>query len=162
MAILKTANKRGKYLDDNARYDVIDYILKPEKIVNNYFGMVMLDYDNPSKSMDEVASLYNKANGVKLRHFIISFSRKELSDSKIAEYIGREIMYNIGNTFQCIYAVHEDTDNINLHIVFNSVSYNTGRRFGGTRNEFYALQRMIHKVLCNYGIYRLYYVSNTD
>lgn len=162
MAILKTANKKGKYLDGNARYDVINYILKPEKIVNNYYDMVKVDYDNPHKSMDEVAELYNKSNGVKLRHFIISFSREELSESKIADCIGREIMFRIGNTFQCVYAVHEDTDNINLHIVFNSVSYNTGKRFGGTYKEFYSLQRMFHNVLCSYGIYRLYYVSNTN
>ena len=160
MAIFKTANKKGKYLDSDARNDVINYILKPEKIVNNYYGMIMVDYDSPHRSMDEVAALYNKSHGVKLRHFIISFSKDELSEPKVADNIGKEIMYRIGDTFQCVYAVHEDTDYINLHIVFNSVSYNTGKRFGGTHKEFYHLQKMMYRILYNYGIFSLRYVSN--
>lgn len=162
MAIFKTVNSAGKYLDICARHSVINYILKPEKIVEGYFGMWMVDEDNPAKSMDDVAAYYNKSNGVKLRHFIIGFDREELSNPKIADNIGREIMYRIGNAFQCVYAVHQDTDNLNLHIVFNAVSYNTGKRFRGTYKEFFALQKMFQNVLCKFGIYRLYYVSNNN
>ena len=147
-------------MDDNARENVIGYVLKENKTLSGYSDMIMVDYDNPAKSMTDVAKFYNKDNGVRLRHFVISFDKEELSDPRIADYIGKEIMYYIGNTFQCVYAVHEDVENINLHIVFNSVSYNTGKRFGGTYSEFCGLQKMFHRVLCNHGIYKLYYVSN--
>ena len=129
MAIFKCLNKKGKYMDDAARENVINYILKDNKIVCGFSDMIMVDYDIPAKSMTDVAKFHNKDNGVRLRHFVISLDRDELSDPRIANLIGREIMYYIGNTFQCVYAVHEDTDNINLHIVFNSVSYNLGKRF---------------------------------
>ena len=37
MAIFKTANKKGKYHDDEARYDILRYILQEHKLPHRCF-----------------------------------------------------------------------------------------------------------------------------
>ena len=38
MAFLKTANGHGKYRDLSTKKDVVDYILKKDKLRNNYWN----------------------------------------------------------------------------------------------------------------------------
>lgn len=68
----------------------------------------------------------------------------------------------IGQQYQCAYAVHQDTNNLHIHFVYNSVSFIDGHRYYGTKKEYYDLVGYIKGLLCEYGIYELHRVSNNS
>ena len=48
MAILKTANEKGKYYDEDARYDVVNYILYSDQAIRYTFFLLVLVYNHCS------------------------------------------------------------------------------------------------------------------
>ena len=159
MAMFKTANCKGKYFDDNAKEDVINYVLNPDKMPHRCCGGVKVDKFDIAGSMYAVSEYYNKTNGVQLRHFIVSFSKNELNDPYKAKAIAQEIMYHLGKEYQAIYGVHENGD-IHIHIVMNSVSYVDGHRYYGKKEEYYSFYYLLCDILRKYGINKLMRISN--
>lgn len=157
MAVLKTANTKGKYYEAHAKDDVIKYILNPYK-APNYCGAFGVDINNLAESMEAISSHYGKSGGVQLRHFIISFYPEEVNDAKTVNDIAQKFANFFFREYQVIYAVHEDKPHLHIHIVINSVSYIDGHRYYGTRAEFKEMQKYLQAVLRNYGIYCLDYV----
>ncbi len=105
---------------------------------------------------------YGKNSGIKLRHFIISFAPFEKVSPEKANEIGKVATSYFGREYQAVYAVHESTDNLHIHIVINSVSYIDGHRYGGTKKEFYAFKNYMERVLQQFGIHSLIYVSDRN
>lgn len=159
MAILKTANTKGKYYEPHAKEDVILYILNPYK-AQHYFGAYGVNINSPAEDMNAVSSQFGKCHGVQLRHFIVSFYPYELNNPTIADEIARQIVSFFASEYQTIYAIHEDKPHLHIHIIINSVSYVDGHRYYGTRTEFKAMEQYMKKVLRGYGIYRLEYASS--
>lgn len=171
MTIFKTANKKGKYHDDEARYDILRYILQEHKLPHRCFmgyNFPGLMIEDPTRAaayyaacMDTTAAKFNKSNGVKVRQFIVSFASQELEDYRIANEIAHKLSAFYRMEYETVYAVHEDTGNLNIHIVINSVSYVDGHRYGGTRKEHHAFLNYAKAVLRPYGI-NLWYQSNKE
>ena len=158
MAILKTANSKGKYYESHAKDDVVQYVLNPYK-AKNYYGAYGVNINAPAESMNIVSAHFGKSQGVQLRHFIISFYPDELSDPAIANEIAKQFVVFFAHDYQTIYAVHQDKLHLHTHIIINSVSYVDGHRYYGTRAEFKAMQHYMKKVLEKYNIHTLEYVS---
>lgn len=158
MAIVTCPNKRGKYCDVTSRHDVINYIMNPAKVKHGICGGVLVNMDAPAEDMAVTARLYGKDSGVRVRHFIISFS--DFDDVKFNKLgaLAHDLASVIATRYQVVYAVHEDTDRLHIHFVFNSVSH-YGERFGGTRKEFKYLMTALRHILIRYHIYELYYMS---
>ena len=157
---LKTVNSKGKYRDSDAKEDVISYILRGDKTPEEYKGGVMVDFSNPADSMKAVSKKFGKESGVQLRHFIMTFSPEELSDANKVNEIGKKISRYVGEDFQNVYAVHTDRPHLHIHIVSNSVSYIDGHRYYGTKKEFHEFKTSLKKIVGEYGINKVEYVSN--
>ena len=157
MAILKTANGKGKYMDLNSKEDVINYILNPQKTPSKCYGCTVGEIDEIAKRMMETSAKFHKENGVQIRHFVISFHPYELSDPYVANEIAQQIICYLGNTYEAMYGVHEDEEHIHIHIAMNSVSYIDESRYYGRKKEFYCLLNDISEILKKYGIYKFYY-----
>ena len=169
MAIYTTPNGAGKYWDDRARYDVIEYITNPAKIKHHYCRI--LGFSSPNKGnellpedcarvMTDTAKKFDKEGGVKLRHHIISFALDELLDPQIAAEIAYRVSLFFYGTYETVYAVHEDSACLNIHIVTNSVSYVDGNKFGGTKSDLRDIMKHLKWVLRDYGL-KIHYVPNT-
>lgn len=161
MATIRCINCKGKYHDDNAKHDVINYILNPDKMIHGYFGMAYVNPANPDLSMWDTAMQFGQERGVRIRHYVVSFKNTELTDPRIANLIANEIMTAIGGKFQRIYGVHENTDELHFHLAFNTVSYVDGSRFYGKKHEHYGIINII-KFACSYYGFIAYYVKNTN
>lgn len=159
MATIKCINCRDKYHDDDAKRDVINYILNPDKMIHGYFGMTHVNPANPDLSMYDTSMSFGQERGVRIRHYVVSFSNKELTNPMIANLIATEIMNAIGGKFQCIYGVHENTSELHIHLAFNTVSYLDGSRFYGTKAEHRGLMNIIKFACSHYGCIA-YYVRN--
>lgn len=158
MAILKTANTKGKYYESHAKEDVIRYILNPFK-ARTYCGAYGVDTNNPAQSMEMKSAQFGKSHGVQLRHFIVSFYPDEVNSPMTANEIAQQFVAFFANEYQVVYAIHEDKPHLHIHIVINSVSYVDGHRYYGTRAEFKSMQKYMQEVLRRYRIHRLEYVS---
>lgn len=160
MAIIKTANKTGKYHDLNSYHDAISYIIHPTKAIHSYIGYIGLDPLDLVGSMYNIAEQFNKTDGVQIRHFIVSFEPSEPVTPSIANLIGWEIIGYLGQMFQAIFAVHEDEPQLNIHIVINAVSFVDGRKYRGTHKVFHQFENFVRQAVKKYGINTLYYASN--
>ena len=99
MATLKTSNGHGKYFDEDAKQNVIDYLMRKGKTPHGYAGGVGVDGNDIVGSMKEVSEQFGKSNGVQLRHFIISFEQSEINNISTVDEIAREAaIFLVGNT----------------------------------------------------------------
>lgn len=159
MAILKPLNGRGRYHDTDSRERVSQYILNPGKTPSHLIGGTHVDLNDIVGSMDAVARHYGKVRGVQLRHFILAFYPQEISNPQIAFQIGQDLLAYIGQEYQAIFAVHENTGNPHIHLMLNSISHTDGHRYYGTKRDYYTLLNCIKEVLRSYGIHKLMAVS---
>lgn len=158
MATMKFVNAAGKYSDPLAYDCVIGYILQNHKTPSRIIGGFGVDFNNPAQSMKDHSISYNKDTGVRLRHFIVSFTRKESEKLHLIQNIAHHLGQIIGLTHQVVYAVHEDTDTLHIHYVFNSVALYTGRKYHGSKADHYELMDTIRNALRCYGISKCYEV----
>ena len=161
MSLFKEVAFPGKYRDDNAIYDLVNYIMQPKKTQNEIVdGMHVADNDFAG-SMVRVSERFHKNSGIRLRHFIVSFQRYEVKSLGVFICIGREICRYIGQEYQVVYALHLDTEYPHFHFVFNAVSFVDGHRYKGSHQEYHNLINHIGRVVRSYGIRELKPVSYT-
>ena len=152
MATIKFLNAKGKYSDPNALHDVISYICMDSKTPSNMIGGFKVNLQDIANSMNSVAIQYKKDHGVRLRHFVLSFFRNEVTTPDLANTVATQICAYIGRFYQIAYAVHEDTQVLHIHFVFNSVSYINGYKYHGDKEEYYDLLNNISTILHSVGI----------
>lgn len=149
-------------LPDNKRYyknpgsiiRLINYILASDKTYYKkghfepkvrYFDSNCVDISSPhnaARQIKAVKKFFNKTDGRQMYHYILSFD-EAVKDPKKLYKIGLEIMDEFFDGYQTIFAVHEDTDNLHIHFVFNSVSYVTGKKWCPKHKEFYHFKKNI-------------------
>lgn len=142
----------GKYMDDNARNDVIKYVTRADKTPHHYVGGMAVNVDNAVDEMTVLATAYHKDDGLRLRHSVIGFEKDKGITPEDANEIARRAVEYFGEKYQTIYAVHEDAGHIHAHIVMNSVSYIDGRKCYGTKKEYYDFIEYMKDVVRPYGI----------
>ncbi|WP_130870549.1 relaxase/mobilization nuclease domain-containing protein [Intestinimonas massiliensis (ex Afouda et al. 2020)] len=162
MAYLKIRHKEqegyigGKYHDRDSFHDVISYVLRPEKTPSHYIGGIGVDVLYAAAQMETLSACFGQNQGVHLRHMILAFENGELYRSrKHALALAYQLAYPIaqfyGDCYQVIYAVHEDTDNVHIHFVMNTTNYRTGRKYPGTKEDYYRFVRHVEHILEPYG-----------
>lgn len=110
--------------------------------------------ENFVECMNEVAVKFKKAKGIQLRHFVLSFSPEELDDPNVVYEIACYVARFIGRDYQVVFAVHENTENLHIHFMQNSVSYTTGHKYGGSKKDYYQLVNFLTEFLkLTYGIH---------
>lgn len=162
MALFKFLNGKGRYHNDDARTNMAEYILNPYKAKHGYIGGAYVNMESIESivhSMDKIAQQFGKTNGVQLRHFVLSFLPQETCDPREACRIGREIMSFVGQEYQAIFAVHENTANLHIHFMLNSVSHVNGDRYYGKRKDYYIMLNGLKAILHQHGIHTLIPVS---
>ncbi len=163
--ILKVLNHRGSYQNKDAPEKLQNYMCNPDKTPSNFVGCAGFSPDvnvGPAVvvEMNDVVQQSHKDFGVMAWHLIVSYHPRETTDPAVVNAIASEVASYIGQRFQTVYAVHEDTDNLHFHIMFNAVSYVDGKKYKGTRRDHYAMMDCIKAANHKFGIYGLRYVSN--
>lgn len=159
MATIKFLNAAGKYDDSASRDDVIRYITQKHKTPSGCIGACGVDVPYAAQQMQEVSASFKKDNKIRIRHFVVTFHRSELVTPHKADMIASMIAYEIGQRYQCIYAVHEDTYHTHFHFVFNPVSFVDGHKYSGTKEEHKALKELIAMCVKTMGIHIFYEVK---
>ena len=155
-----------KYADDNAIRDEINYVYDVEHDGEKtdgyrYIGGWGVDPENAAYEMELLSRLHHKWNGVRLRHWVITFTETDLQKVhkrlpgldrwQILLRLGYELTECYANRYQLVFAVHWDHGAGHLHMVMNTVSYVDGRKYSGSKGEYYAYESFAKTVAARYG-----------
>lgn len=151
-----------KYHDENATEDVLKYIMREDKVENGYVGGFAVNPTSAADQFEMIAQVYGKNYGVRLRHMILSFSPEEKIDAYDAKNIAYQVASYYGNDYQIVWACHTDARCLNVHMVMNTVSYQTGKKYDGSKADYYDLKNHINEVLRPYGTYVEMQSDKTD
>lgn len=153
MVIFKKIAAKGKYYDDNAIPDLINYICRPDKTPSHIIGGYGVDFNDIANSMIAVSTHFRKYTKLRLHHFVISFNPEDIYLKDMIPNIANEICSYWAKEYQIVYALHEDTYNPHIHFVFNNVSYLDGHKCSFGKTEYRLTHDYIKLVLSGYSLY---------
>ena len=159
MATVKFLNAAGKYDDPSARHNVINYICQRTKTPSGLIIGCPMSPAVAAAEMQSVAQNFHKDNKVRIRHFVIALYKGELPSLTHIDAMAEDICRELGQTYQIICALHEDTQIPHIHFVFNPVSYVNGSKYSGTRAEHRGLMDLLWRVVSRHGIRTFYEIK---
>lgn len=143
----------------------IDYALNPEKTEGFCYGQGCLLSDRKHgeqayQEMMQTKRHFGKAGRSPSErlgyHFMISFSPDEAVSPETALEVGKEFCAKYLNGYECVIGVHNDQEHKHLHIIFNSVNYETGRKYHYNDGDWANMIQPLVDSLCEgHGLHRL-------
>lgn len=147
MAIIKVVKKSGKTYTSLKK--VLNYV--GEKAYKTYGINCNEDYKRVAYDFFETKDYFNKKDGRQYRHYIQSFSPKEVSKDKALE-IAIKWAEEAFPGHEVFIAVHDDKEHFHSHFIVNTVNFETGEKLHeGARNL--AFKKESNDKMCkSYGI----------
>lgn len=138
MAILKTINKSTK--THGALRNCIEYVLQEHKTSNAFVYMTgpapsELNWDTIYNAFLDEKKMWGKDAGRMYAHNIISFHKAEKITPTEALSFGIEFAEKCFSGYQTLISVHLDRDHIHIHLITNTVSYETGYKLHNTKKD---------------------------
>ena len=110
--------------------NAISYITDGEKTQDGALvGSHNCNADTALQEMLATKRKYGKMDKRQGYHFIISFKKQEVRPETAMEITQKFVERFLGDDFQCLYATHDNTEHVHSHILFNSVSWRTGKKY---------------------------------
>ena len=136
-----------KYLDDDL-YRALSYTQNDEKTDQKmYVSTINCPKHDPYGAMMATKRRFGKLGGNVAYHGFQSFKTGEVTPEE-AHAIGLETARRMwGDEYQIVVTTHLNTENVHNHIVVNSVSFKTGRKFENHVSDHYKL-REISDTIC--------------
>lgn len=132
----------------------MNYCLNPSKTPHNLVVGYNLDIDDIANDMYELADRFNKLKGTRIRHMVLSFDPQKEKDIsyEIALLIANKTCKYYASDYQIFAVVHENSDNLHIHIVMNTVRIYDGEKYKGRKKDFYAFQEHLKKIIKPLGL----------
>ena len=142
----------AEYLDQDL-YQALRYVQNDEKTDKKmYVSTINCPKEDPYGAMMDTKRQFGKLGGNVAYHGFQSFKAGEVTPEE-AHQIGiatAERMW--GDEYQIVVTTHLNTDNVHNHIVLNSVSFKTGRKFENHVSDHYKLREISDAVCEERGI----------
>lgn len=155
----------------------INYIINPEKTINEDYGKDTYNYlelslnkdynfkndkthyvsclnyseTDPYKDMKFTKERYFKTDGILAFHAYQSFKEGEIS-ADIAHEIGVKFAEEIFGDYEVVVATHQNTNHIHNHFIINSVSFKTGKKYNNNRTNLAKLRQVSDSLCEEYGL----------
>jgi hypothetical protein len=140
----KTTDKR--YLDEDL-YAALRYVENDKKTDQTmYVSAINCPKQRAYQCMMTTKHRYGKFGGNVAYHGYQSFKSDEVTPDE-AHKIGIETAKRMWRDYEVVVTTHLNTDNIHNHLVVNSVSFKTGRKFENHVSDHYKL-REISDLIC--------------
>lgn len=105
------------------------------------------------EQMKETKRKYGKLDKRQGYHLVLSFKENEVTPDTAMELTSRFVKEYLGSEYEAVYAVHDNTSHIHAHIVFNSVSFLTGKKYCYEKGDWAREIQPITNRLCQeYGL----------
>lgn len=117
--------------------NAIAYIMNPEKTngqnlvnVNQAMKVSKINSKNVFQEMINTKKKFGKEWGRQGYHFVVSFSENDTVNPEDALKIMDEIQKEyLQDNYECVYAVHTDTEHLHGHLIFNSIDRFEGKKY---------------------------------
>ncbi len=132
----------------------INYILNDAKTQNgNLVGGVNCQPDYAYEQMRSTKEKFGKNSKRQGYHFVLSFVKGEVTPEVAYEITSKFINEFIGNKYEAVFAVHDNTEHVHSHIVFNSVSFVDGSKYHYKKGDWKSIIQPITNRICEeYGL----------
>lgn len=138
-----------KILARKARLDVgINYVLNGDKTEDHVLTATLnCDPGREYRQMMDTKQAVGKTDGVQYYHIIQSFQPGEVTPEQALE-IAKEFAAEHLSGYEVVIGTHVDRGHIHSHLVFNSVSCDTGEKYHSNAQTYYQQIRAISDRLC--------------
>ena len=94
-------------------------------------------FDTAFEQMEETKNIFHKTGKRQGYHVIISFSPEEKVTAEQAMYVLEHFAKDVlGNDYEAVYAVHTDREHMHGHLIWNSVSMTTGKKYNSPKDNW--------------------------
>ena len=134
--------------------NAVSYITDAEKTQEGVLvGSHNCGVDTALQEMLSVKRKYGKTDKRQGYHFIISFKKQEVRPETAMEITQKFVERYFGDDFQCLYATHDNTQHVHSHILFNSVSWCTGKKYRYEKGDWAReIQPIVNELCKEYGL----------
>ena len=134
--------------------NAISYITDGEKTQEGALvGSHNCNVDSALQEMLATKRKYGKVDKRQGYHFIISFKKQEVRPETVMEITQKFVERYFGDDFQCLYATHDNTGHVHSHILFNSVSWRTGKKYRYEKGDWAKeIQPIVNELCKEYGL----------
>ena len=118
--------------------NALEYIQNPDKTEECVLvGSINCMPDTAFEQMEETKNIFHKTGKRQGYHVIISFSPEEKVTSEQAMYVLEHFAKDVlGDDYEAVYAVHTDREHMHGHLIWNSVSMTTGKKYNSPKNNW--------------------------
>lgn len=94
-------------------------------------------FDTAFEQMEETKNIFHKTGKRQGYHVIISFSPEEKVTAEQAMYVLEHFAKDVlGDDYEAVYAVHTDRGHMHGHLIWNSVSMTTGKKYNSPKGNW--------------------------
>ena len=102
----------------------LDYVMNPEKTQRGRLvGAINCQTDMAFEQMMDTKKQFGKTDKRQGYHIILSFKEDEVEPDRAFEITQKFVAEYLGDAYEAVFVVHDNTDHVHSHIVFNSVSF---------------------------------------
>ena len=140
MAITKILNIKESEGRNPASHlkNALEYIQNPNKTEECILvGGINCLPDTAFEQMEETKNIFHKTGKRQGYHVIISFSPEEKVTAEQAMYVLEHFAKDVlGDDYEVVYAVHTDREHMHGHLIWNSVSMTTGKKYNSPKSNW--------------------------
>lgn len=140
MAITKILNiKESKGRNPASHLEnALQYIQNPDKTEECVLvGSINCLPDTAFEQMVETKNIFHKTGNRQGYHVIISFSPEEKVTAEQAMYVLEHFAKDVlGDDYEAVFAVHTDREHMHGHLIWNSVSLTTGKKYNSPKGNW--------------------------
>ena len=156
MAISKILHMKDSGNSFHARHlkRALDYVMNPEKTQRGRLvGAINCQADMAFEQMMDTKKQFGKTDKRQGYHIILSFKEDEVEPDMAFEITQKFVAEYLGDAYEAVFVVHDNTDHVHSHIVFNSVSFVDGKKYRYEKGDWAKYIQPITNKLCQeYGL----------
>ena len=118
--------------------NALEYIQNPDKTEECVLvGGINCLPDTAFEQMEETKNIFHKTGKRPGYHVIISFSPEEKVTAEQAMYVLEHFAKDVlSDDYEAVYAVHTDREHMHGHLIWNSVSMTTGKKYNSPKSNW--------------------------
>ena len=118
--------------------NALEYIQNPNKTEECVLvGGINCLPDTAFEQMEETKNIFHKTGKRQGYHVIISFSPEEKVTAEQAMYVLEHFAKDVlGDDYEAVYAVHTNREHMHGHLIWNSVSMTTGKKYNSPKSNW--------------------------
>ena len=156
MPIIHFANSKAQNTSDFKK--LLGYVSREKKTKledRRFVSGVNCSPESAYEEMQLTKQANGKTGGRLYYHLVQSFPKGYEISPELAHKIALEFTERAFKDYECVVATHIDREHIHSHIVFNSVSFQNGRKFHSNLNDVKQLMKLSDEICEKYGVHTL-------